>query len=422
MISLNASNENKDNSYLRNLCVVYFFYIILEGAFRKWFIPSLSIEVLLIRDLFVIFIITQGILKKSYNFNSILEKSLIYWTFLVLIWLVMQLNLKDNVIGVFFFGFRFWVLYFWLSVLIFRIYQNFDEIDDFFIKIVYTIFPISILVLIQHYLPIDHIINTQVGGGTIFTVANNIVRVTGPFSFTAGFGEYVSFITPFFLYFILERKKKASFLIKTIFIFSFASCIIVSGSRTIILTSFVMILISLILNKKSKNYIANFFILFIILFLCYLIFERAIDASIVRFESVNESFIFRIYDTILPEAKTWEGYTTLGRGIGLGSNMSSYFTTNYFFLGEHEVDKIINEGGLLGIFFYVFKIIMSFYFIMRSKKIYKQHETALPLYFSLYLANILLLHQITTQVTVHAFAFLAIGFMILLINIYPKDN
>jgi len=177
-----------------------------------------------------------------------------------------------------------------------------------------------------------------------------------------------------------------------------------------------------ILNKKSKNYIANFFILFIILFLCYLIFERAIDASIVRFESVNESFIFRIYDTILPEAKTWEGYTTLGRGIGLGSNMSSYFTTNYFFLGEHEVDKIINEGGLLGIFFYVFKIIMSFYFIMRSKKIYKQHETALPLYFSLYLANILLLHQITTQVTVHAFAFLAIGFMILLINIYPKDN
>ena len=105
MISLNASNENKDNSYLRNLCVVYFFYIILEGAFRKWFIPSLSIEVLLIRDLFVIFIITQGILKKSYNFNSILEKSLIYWTFLVLIWLVMQLNLKDTVIGVFFIGF-----------------------------------------------------------------------------------------------------------------------------------------------------------------------------------------------------------------------------------------------------------------------------------------------------------------------------
>ena len=418
---------HKKNKFFQKFILFYFFYILLEGAFRKWFLPNLANEIIIIRDLFVIFIIMKAITRQYYNFNSLLEKVLIYWTILVLFWIILQILFTDIEIFVFIIGLRNWVLYFWFSVLIFRVFNTFDEINNFINKIIYTIIPISLLVLVQHYLPIDHFLNKQIGSGIIFTVAKDIVRVTGTFSFTSGQAEYVSFITPFFLYLLFEKEKHEPFLIKIILLFSLLTCVAVSGSRGLIISTTMMVLIALIYNKNYKNFIVNLFIFLFILFICFFIYERAIEATVTRFTTAQDDiFYIRIIKSILPNVNALDNFNLIGQGIGLGSNMSANYTDlgRNFTLGEGEHNRIISEGGLLGVVFYISKFIVSIFFIKKSSKIYKEFNIALPLYFSIYVVIQLLLHPITGQITAHAFTFLSLGFLLSILNLYPsiKDN
>ena len=50
----------KKKIFLRKLIIFYFFYVLLEGALRKWVLPNLATEIILVRDFLVIFIIMQG--------------------------------------------------------------------------------------------------------------------------------------------------------------------------------------------------------------------------------------------------------------------------------------------------------------------------------------------------------------------------
>ena len=428
MKSLIDNHTTVDIIFFQKFIKLFFLYIFLEGAFRKWFLPSLSTPIILIRDFFVIFIITQGIIKKVYNFNSTLEKTLLGWTILIIFWIVLQSTINEINIGIYFVGFRNWVLYFWFSILIFRSFKDFNEFDKIIKVIIYTIIPISILVMFQHYLPTDHILNVQVTSGLkssgpsmIFTVAEGIVRVTSTFSFTSGHGQYISFMTPLIFYFLIEREKKVSFFIKFILTFSFLACVFVSGSRGLVLNTIGMIIIALFFNKSGNSFIHNFLILFFISLICFLIFERAINVTLMRFESATDGIFFyeRIFDTLLPSPSTWYNYTILGKGIGLGSNMSQVFTGSVYLLGENEADRIIGEGGFIGILFYMFKIIISIYCINKAKKIYQKNHFAMPLYFSIYTAIQLTLHPVTAQITTHAFSSLSLGFLLLMINVYP---
>ena len=193
---MNDSIEKKIKG-IQRLFFIFFFYILFEGAVRKWLFPNLSIEVILIRDFLVILMIISGFKNQIYNLNSMIEKSILFWTILILFWLVVQLIFVDLKFGIALIGIRNWVLYFWFSVLFFRVFNSSNKIEKFISKIVYTIIPISLLVLFQHFLPVEHFINKQIGVGSIYQFAPGIVRVTGTFSFAYGYGLYISFVTPF---------------------------------------------------------------------------------------------------------------------------------------------------------------------------------------------------------------------------------
>ena len=64
------------NGFKKKMLIIFFFYIILEGAFRKWFLPNLNIEIILLRDLFIIFFIFKGFLNNEFDFNSRIEKTI----------------------------------------------------------------------------------------------------------------------------------------------------------------------------------------------------------------------------------------------------------------------------------------------------------------------------------------------------------
>ena len=110
------------------------------------------------------------------------------------------------------------------------------------------------------------------------------------------------------------------------------------------------------LRIQKTNIFLNFIgIVFIGLAIWYF-FPMAIEATSQRFAVAgqNEDTTNRMIRTFFGSAETWDNLTLIGNGIGLGSNSARVILglDGVFTLGEFESDRVINEGGVLGIFLF----------------------------------------------------------------------
>ena len=410
---VNLTNQSTDILY--KYFVFLFFYIILEGALRKWLLPKLNIEIILFRDLFIIYVILISFKNKIFNSTSNIENVLLLWTVLVVIWSIIQLIINDLNLTNILAGLRFWVLYFWLSIVIFRTIENKPNLEKLIKIINFSILPMSILIIIQHYSSVDSFVNKQIGENNyIYQVVPGIVRTSGTFSFTYGFAQYIAFLTPLILYQISD--KDINKLYKLILGLSLLICVIFSGSRAVFLQFFFIIIIYLFFLPKIKTNIINIFILFIFSLTIIYIFSSPIEAIFNRFNTASDkNLIFqRIVQTIFGEKQTWENFSIFGKGIALTSNFSNFSINKIFYLGENESDRIILGGGILGIIFLLSKYFFVIYLLF--KNILVKKKNTLKLLFSLYFIIQILTQNITSQVTSHAFTFYALGILIAIIN------
>ena len=410
-------------NFIPNIFIYIFYYVVFEGVFRKWITPGLNLQIILIRDAIVIFAIMLGFSEKYFDIKSNLEKSLFFLTFIVLFWMIIQSIFNNLHIGIFLIGFRNWIIYFWFAVLIYRTFENLD-LDRFSKKISYIMIPISILVYFQYNLPPEHILNLQPGGGVIYLVVDGIVRTTGTFTFTSGYAQYIAFTTPFILYILFDNKKKSSVTLKTVLLISFIISNLYSGSRDLLWSSIAMTLFAFFINNSNKNFIIRFLIYAIITYITSQIFSETISSMLERMENASRAqpVSERMLDMLLGEPNhmtgqsVWSTFSFIGKGIGMGSNLSKIFTGQVFVLGEYESTRIINEGGFMGVLFLFSKFIFSFFIIYKTSKIYTRYKDILPLYFGIFFATQLLLRNTTGQLTGHAFTALGLGFIIYLLN------
>lgn len=171
----------------------------------------------------------------------------------------------------------------------------------------------------------------------------------------------------------------------------------------------------------------------------YFIFDVAIESTINRFESASNNDItsVRLIKTLFGGSIAWTNFNLIGEGIGMASNLSAFFlkqksltglgyTTGIgrsFLLGENESTRIIIEGGVLGVLFFISKFFLAIYSLKKSIKILIDCKNTLPFYFSLYFSIQLLTTPITGQLTTHAFTSLGLTVLLLLLNSeYIKIN
>ena len=420
--------NDKATNFFKKLFLIIFIYVIIEGAVRKWFVYGYDTEIILIRDALVIYSIFYGYYNNIYR-NDWKESLLLIWSFLVISWCIIQFIDSNFNPFVSLVGIRNWVMYFWFSLLCLRCLRK-KEIEEISLIILYTIVPIGILVVYQHFSPAEHIINKQVGEfdemGNVFMLALGIVRTTGTFSFTYGQSQYLAFLTPFiFLLMDGGYKNSISQINKIMITTFFFIAVMVSGSRAAILFAGFMLIIffmiSIRLNKMTK---ILFYLLSAILFalLTLYFFGGAIDATVARFEIAGGRIDFRIMQIIFGSENTWSNFNFFGEGIGLGSNLSRPYTETPFLLGENESDRILNEGGLVGFMFFLLKFIFSIIILFRGYKISKDSNNILPFTYCVYMAVQLLMAQITGQLTTHAFTFLGLGILFVILNTYGNLN
>tara|TARA_B110000483_G_scaffold191848_1_gene227957 strand:- start:38 stop:514 length:477 start_codon:yes stop_codon:yes gene_type:complete len=127
-----------------------------------------------------------------------------------------------------------------------------------------------------------------------------------------------------------------------------------------------------------------------------------------RFETaaIHEDVFSRVIHMVLGAQNTWNNYSIFGEGLGTASNMARPFlNTRNFYLGEFDSDRILNEGGTLGILFLCLKPI--FILILFSKcnqiKLISYERYIFSILVLIFLVYQLMLSSITGQVTSHAF-------------------
>jgi|TARA_B110000285_G_scaffold214648_1_gene260246 hypothetical protein len=419
--------------FLKNFFLLIFFYILFEGAVRKWFLPNLILEITLLRDCIVIYGILYSFKNGIYDKSNWQENVIFFWTILVVVWAFVQFLIYQNNYKIYLVGFRGWVLYFWFALMFLNAFNK-DTLDLISKTILLSIIPIGLLSIVQHFLPITHALNVQSGleafpGEGIFTVTSGIPRTTGTFTFVSGFTEYMKFITPFFVYFIDGAyKNNLSKKIKVTLILIFFLTCLTSGSRTTIMfASIIMFCYFLYVAKNSKEKrIATYIFWTLGLGIVGLVFfKTAIDATFERFVTAasGENSYYRIFVTIFGTSEAWEKFTFLGKGIGAGSNLSqSYVGNQVFSLGEFESTRNLREGGALGLLFLLFKVFFSIIILLKSYKISKSSNNILPFFFSLYVAQQILMASTTSNLSSHAFTFLGLGFLFSILSVDFKES
>ena len=412
------------SGFSKKIFLFFFFIVLLEGAIRKWLLPNSTFVIVGIRDFIVFFCIYYGFKNKIFNFNNKFEKITLFWTLLVTIWILIQFTFFTNLpIQIALIGLRNWVLYLWLSLFF---YKTLDMQDlRFIIKIILlTILPLSILSVSQHFLPVDHILNKQASEGYIFQVIEGVVRTTGTFSFTSGYNYYLMFICPLIYILVLgEEIKDIKFITTIVIVLAFLLAVTTSGSRLIIAFSVVMLIpltLSLITKRQKKAQI-----LLIILFsiLCtYIVsnyFSRAVDATTQRFISggQNVTLLERVLESSLGTKESWLNLSVIGRGIGKGSNPArGYLSVDEdFIFGETETQKILIEGGILGIIFVLARLVFLF-FLIKAYQIKKITKSSLPFIYWFYIVLNFSLVSYVSQITAHAFTYLALSIGLILLR------
>ena len=82
--------------FLKNFFLLIFFYILFEGAVRKWFLPNLILEITLLRDCIVIYGILYSFKNGIYDKSNWQENVIFFWTILVVVWAFVQFLIYQN--------------------------------------------------------------------------------------------------------------------------------------------------------------------------------------------------------------------------------------------------------------------------------------------------------------------------------------
>lgn len=196
----------RSSPYDRNLLWLFILLVVFEGALRKWVLPSMSNELLIVRDPIALLLLIQGIRKRwlwpVYTIPSCL---------LGLFCLIQTLTDTNVGFTVAYFGSRIWYLY----VPCFFVAAGILTRDDVFRILrffVYLSLPMTVLVLAQYNSPQSSWVNLGVGAdesGSGFSPVEEHYRPAAIFSFTAVYVTFQAFVLVGIVLFLVERSVSA---------------------------------------------------------------------------------------------------------------------------------------------------------------------------------------------------------------------
>lgn len=401
----------------RKLVWAFFLWLMLEGIFRKWFLPSFATQIMVAKQFLACYMVFRGYLKGYIKSNWATFSIILGFIGFCTTLLFGHQNLSVAVFG---------CLQWWFGIpLAFYIKSVLQKGD--IIKMMRFIFYFAIahfiVTAVQFSSPTVSLINIQIGGEIIETNETDIgklaggFRPTGLFGYNTMSGAFDIFAFAIILFYLfrgnyLLKEKVSPFYIDLSLILYVATCLF-SVSRGLIFQSIIILFFLafhvLYLIKKIK--ISYRYVLFIVIAFPVLLsqtrVQQAIENLVYRFEDASESqytgvsttsgsindvldrSVFYLLNAIL-EPRTLDGKEVpfFGFGQGLSTQIGGKLAGNAgaahsgFALAEWDGLRIVCESGvLLGLFMLICRIgfALSLYPQMR-KCLRKKNYLPLLLY------------------------------------------
>ncbi|MVM38074.1 hypothetical protein GO730_11525 [Spirosoma sp. HMF3257] len=344
---------------------VYFFLLIFEGAIRRWVLPGLAQQLVIIRDPFAIIILILAWQYSSINRNPYIWFS----TFLSIISFATTIVLGHGNIPVALFGLRITLIHF---PLIFVIAKFFDKRDiELLTKwmVILTI-PMLILIVIQFYSPQTSWINkgyynSEVGAG--FRGANGYFRPPGTFSFINGLAMFFTVSSAFVLYALFKPINLPRWVVYVALCCQILS-IPFSISRTLFFGVSLIVLCFLLISVRTPKILASTLTLTLLIVILAVIlgnvsfFAESLSAFTERFTSANkteggvqDSLFKRTFEGLFLALDSVNELPFFGKGLGLGTNVGSQLEVGKaaYLISEDEWGRMIGEMGLLLSFLFI---------------------------------------------------------------------
>ena len=341
---------------------LYFLLLVLEGALRKWFFPSLATPLLIIRDPLALWLVLSTWKRGLLPSNIFLIGMVVIGA--ISIFTATLFGHGNLLVAIF--GARILLLHFPLIFVIGRVFTR-EDVVALGRASLWMAVPMVILIAVQFYSPQSAWVNRGVGndiGGAGFDGALGFYRPPGTFSFTNGNSLFFSFIAPYVLYFWFDRKVINRFIHIAATVALLLS-IPLSISRTLLFQFVITLLFTVIAVSRKPQYARSLLlacaggVVALAIMSQTSFFDTALTAFSVRFEGANRVegglegvFLDRFLGGLVRSLAKSADLPLLGYGVGMGTNVGSMLLigNRAFLMAEEEWGRIVGElGALLGI-------------------------------------------------------------------------
>lgn len=415
--------------------VIFVLFIVFEGCFGKWVAESLEYPPVLLRDLIGIYIIYRAAISGRLRQHSALFGALSAWSLLVAVFAFVQaLALNQSLILVAI-GLRFWVLYLWIALALCST-LNWADSQRFCRLLILLFWWMLPLLMLQNQAGADAWINKSTKeDGFIFTIAGDVVRTTGTFSFTLGFTCFLSLVTPLLLAGgeIEGDGPKHWYMSTRWAIGGLILAAVVSGSRGMMGTTAVMVglsvLISLAVGARGAlgGLLGAVIGALLLLALPALLPETvsAIDERVYS-AAAAEDVVSRTLHTVFGSPDAWAAFSILGEGLGMAANMAVRLAgaapSGGFALAESETERVLLAGGLIGLLWLGLKITLAIVGIWAALKTAAMQRTVRPPLMWLCAIAALITWPVSGQLAAQSLGCLALALAAVSIGIFDRTR
>jgi len=377
-----SANQSFSLRAVRVLIWTYLFLLLVEGALRKWALPSLSDPLLLIRDPVVLGIYFFALRAHVFPGNAyvVLLGVIGVLSMIVSILILYSYIPLQAILLVTLYGFRSDFLHLPLIFVMASVLDR-EDVKKIGRWTLLLMIPMAALMVVQFKASPDSFINKTAGLSEAqqLSTAGGKIRPPATFSFISGPVFYLSAAAAFVIYGALSEGVYKKWLLLA----SSAAVLIgvvVSGSRACVLAVVVVVLAILVIlvvrpsavNKVVGTVLALVIVGLIASFIASRIpvFKEGIDVLSERFTSSAEiaetTVVGGLLERVLQEFTEPFRYLfkipLSGYGLGLGTAGGARFLVGQgtFLLSENEWVRIIAESGpLLGMGFILVRVALT---------------------------------------------------------------
>jgi len=375
---------------IRKWLWIYLILLLVEGALRKWILPTHSNILLLIRDPIALLIYYHAFSSGLFQLNSRLK----YLAALCLLSIPLAMVGGGFKLIPILYGIRIHFLHFPLIFIVPLVctYRDVIKAGGLFL----AISPVMTYIIVNQFeaAPDDEI-NAVAGGGVgALETSGGKVRASGTFSFVSGVVYYYAFLLCFTIIGFLRKETYSNWLL-WVSVACAILAIVTSGSRSVVAgTIHVLGCFGFLAYYKPRSFGSAFSLIFTLTIAIVLLSRTEIynegmkflkmrfdEASNVEGDAVtayferNKKIIYSpIRESFSPHINFW------GRGIGSGTVGGIRLGAPKAFFGENEWQRHIMEcGPVLGNLFILWRVSLALYLLKQCIFAIKR-ENFLPIF------------------------------------------